>query len=174
VLPVIVQAPQSIPELQGSDVTFSCSATGIPLPTILWTFTNGDSQTSTLASTRHYQSNGSIIAELYLINVTADNFGTYSCVALNIFAVDSYSVTLVLQSSKLSELCVFALFVRQTVLLIIQLPQENKFQMFEKSIVRLEPACSHPILAQMFTRICQANGPITLNSKSASLLAKSS
>lgn len=78
----------------------SCSATGIPLPTILWTFTDGDSQTTSLRSTGTNQTNGSVIDELYLVNVTGNNFGTYSCVALNIFAVDSTSATLVLQSSK--------------------------------------------------------------------------
>ena len=102
-LPVILQAPQSILELQESFATFSCSATGIPPPTISWTFTNADGQTNTLASTRSNQSSGIVVDELDLVNVTEIDLGMYSCVAANIFtSVNSSTATLVFQSSKSS------------------------------------------------------------------------
>jgi len=107
-MPKITQGPQSISDIQGRDVNFSCSANGIPPPNILWTFTNNDNIVTTIGSTRHYDGNLNATGELDLMDVTEDKFGTYSCVAVNIFDTDTETATLVLKSSKLCEIIVFA------------------------------------------------------------------
>lgn len=103
VIPVITQGPQSISDLQGTDANFSCSADGMPPPTILWTFTNNDNEVTSLLSTRNYRSSINATGELDLMNVTEEDFGTYSCVAVNRFDTDTKVATLVLKSSKLCD-----------------------------------------------------------------------
>ena len=103
-IPIILQSPESLSEIQGSNVTLTCSATGFPLPTLLWTFTNGASDTVNLASTRIMSLDGRIVNELDLVNVIEEHVGTYSCLAINIFDVASSSATLVLQSGKLANI----------------------------------------------------------------------
>jgi len=36
VVPIITQGPIDTPAMMGDNVTFTCTATGIPLPTITW------------------------------------------------------------------------------------------------------------------------------------------
>ena len=105
-IPKILQGPQSISELQGTDATFNCSASGIPPPTILWTFTNNDNEVTTLSSTRNYKDSENVMGELDLLGVTKDDFGTFSCVAVNIFDTDAEAATLVLKSSKFTIIIV--------------------------------------------------------------------
>ena len=83
-VPTISQGPQSISDMQGTDARFSCFASGIPPPTILWTFTNNKNEATALSSTRSDQATGNATGELDLLDVTEENFGTYSCVAVNI------------------------------------------------------------------------------------------
>lgn len=101
VIPKITKGPQSISDLQETDANFSCSADGIPPPTILWTFTSNENSVTTLGSTKNYNSGIHVTGELDLLNVTENNFGTYSCVAVNRFDTDTKVATLVLKSSKL-------------------------------------------------------------------------
>ena len=101
VTPKVLQGPQSISELQGTIANFNCSAYGIPPPNILWTFTNDSNEATALKSTRDGEESENVVGELDLFDVTEENFGTYSCVAVNIFGADTSSAaTLVLKSSK--------------------------------------------------------------------------
>ncbi|XP_065889011.1 uncharacterized protein [Dysidea avara] len=97
-VPKILQGPQSISELQGTVANFNCSASGIPPPTILWTFTNNNNEVTALNSTRNYKDSENVMGELDLLGVTKDNFGTYSCIAVNIFDTDAEAATLVVKS----------------------------------------------------------------------------
>lgn len=99
-VPTISQGPQSISDMQGTDARFSCFASGIPPPTILWTFTNNKNEATALSSTRSDQATGNATGELDLLDVTEENFGTYSCVAVNIFDTDTKAATLILRSGK--------------------------------------------------------------------------
>ena len=99
-VPTITQGPQSISYLQGRDANFSCSANGIPSPTILWTFTNNSNVATTHRSDRNYYSGINVTGELDLLDVAEDDFGTYTCIAVNIFDTDTKVATLVLKSGK--------------------------------------------------------------------------
>ena len=101
VIPKVLQEPQSISELDGTTANFNCSAYGIPPPNILWTFTNDSNEATAFVSTRDSIASENVVGELDLFDVTEENFGIYSCVAVNIFGTDtSNAATLVLKSSK--------------------------------------------------------------------------
>ena len=99
-IPKILHGPQSISELQGTVANFNCLSSGIPPPTILWTFTNNNNEVTTFSSNRNNKTSENVMGELDLFDVTEDDFGTYSCVAVNIFDTDTKTATLVLKSSK--------------------------------------------------------------------------
>ena len=105
-IPKILQGPQSISELQGRVTSFNCSASGIPPPTILWTFTNNDNEVTAFSSTRNNKASENVMSEVDLFDVTEDNFGTYSCIALNIFDTVAEVATLVVKSSKFTIIIV--------------------------------------------------------------------
>ena len=99
-VPVFEEGPQDILQLRDPIAVFNCSASGIPLPTITWNFQNG-ATSGPVQSTRVSVINGIIVAELTVHDITESDFGSYSCVANNLFsAVDS--VTARLQSRKLT------------------------------------------------------------------------
>jgi len=50
----------------------------------LWTFTSNKNEATALSSTRGDRATGNATGELDLLDVTEENFGTYSCVAVNI------------------------------------------------------------------------------------------
>ena len=92
---MISQAPESISQMTDPVATFECIATGIPLPRIMWMFSNDDGMTDNLESTSfNVTSSRSAIAGLGLTGVTESDFGTYTCVATNMFNEDSVPVTL--------------------------------------------------------------------------------
>ena len=97
--PDIVQAPQDVLQLQKPDVKFICTANGYPAPDITWNFTNLSNVITVFNSTNTSSDRNSTTAELDLINVTANEFGNYSCVAFNGFGDDS--AVAMLQSGKL-------------------------------------------------------------------------
>ena len=105
-IPKILQGPHSISKLQGTDANFNCSASGIPPPTILWTFTNNDNEVTPLTSIRNNKASENVTSEVDLFDVTEDDFGTYSCIALNIFDTVAEVATLVVKSSKFTVIFV--------------------------------------------------------------------
>ena len=92
VAPVIIAPPQDVLQLQGRNVSFRCSAFGIPRPNIIWIFMALNNSTNSLNNTDNLNSSSEevdrniIAAELNLTNITAADFGIYSCIATNVFA----------------------------------------------------------------------------------------
>jgi len=96
VAPVIIQGPQSISQLEEPTVTFYCSAFGIPLPTIMWSFdsNNNDTVATPLENTDLFIESRNVTSQLLLTGVTDDQFGAYSCVATNMFDSNNAMATL--------------------------------------------------------------------------------
>ena len=84
--------PQNATQIEGSNVSFTCNATGNPAPTFRWT-KNGsvlttDSRISLLSDGKH----------LTITNVTREDSGQYVCEATNnVTTVPSDSATLNVQ-----------------------------------------------------------------------------
>ena len=88
VSPKIIQPPISQSVTEGYPVNLSCVASGIPTPTFVWTFNNGDLP-SGINQTDHEE-------ESFLVSpsVTKGMNGTYKCTAKNKANTTSSSATL--------------------------------------------------------------------------------
>ena len=88
VSPKIIQPPISQSVTEGYPVNLSCVASGIPTPTLVWTFNNGDLP-SGINQTDHE-------GESFLVSpsVTKGMNGTYKCTAKNKANTTSSSATL--------------------------------------------------------------------------------
>ena len=88
VSPQIIEPPKSQSVTEGYPVNLSCVASGIPTPTFVWTFNNGDLP-SGINQTDHEEE-----SLLVLPSVTKGMSGTYKCTAKNKANTTSYSATL--------------------------------------------------------------------------------
>lgn len=77
--PTISSSPSSSTVLAGSSPLFSCSATGLPVPSITWR-----RGTTTISSGSHFAiSSSSGSSSLRIYGITLSDDGTYSCYASN-------------------------------------------------------------------------------------------
>ena len=88
VSPQIIEPPKSQSVTEGYPVNLSCVASGIPTPTFVWTFNNGDLP-SGINQTDHEEE-----SLLVLPSVTKGMNGTYKCTAKNKANTTSSSATL--------------------------------------------------------------------------------
>ena len=88
VSPKIIQPPISQSVTEGYPVNLSCVASGIPTPTLVWTFNNGDLP-SGINQTDHEEE-----SFLVLPSVMKRMNGTYKCTAKNKANTTSSSATL--------------------------------------------------------------------------------
>ena len=88
VSPQIIEPPKSQSVTEGYPVNLSCVASGIPTPTLVWTFNNGDLP-SGINQTDHEE-------ESFLVSpsVTKGMNGTYKCTAKNKANTTSSSASL--------------------------------------------------------------------------------
>ena len=87
----------------GDSVMFTCTATGIPLPTITWM----DKNDSIVGTTSDMVINGgtTILSTLTLSNLQDDDFDKYTCTATNMFGSDSITALLGSELLYLKWLC---------------------------------------------------------------------
>jgi hypothetical protein len=91
VRPEIQEAPQSVTVLADSNVTFFCNATGVPAPTLTWSFSEGRVRSSDVTV------NNLVIP--YVQNT--DSFeGVYTCNASNSVGSASASAKLTIHSKS--------------------------------------------------------------------------
>ena len=88
VSPQIIEPPKSQSVTEGYPVNLSCVASGIPTPTLVWTFNNGDLP-SGINQTDHEEE-----SFLVLPSVMKRMNGTYKCTAKNKANTTSSSATL--------------------------------------------------------------------------------
>ena len=93
-VPVITEGPINTPGVLGGSVMFTCTATGIPLPTITWMDEN-----IILMGSDMIINDTAIQSTLTLSNLQDDDFDNYTCTATNMFGSDNVTVLLG------SELC---------------------------------------------------------------------
>ena len=73
--PVIQSTSESITADGGANITLSCSASGLPMPTYQWVKLSGDLPSA---------ATGSDSSLLYIPNVSAEEAGMYACMASNL------------------------------------------------------------------------------------------
>ena len=83
-------------------VTFSCQATGEPIPTIIWYFNSIMINTS---NTNKYNisnsTNGLVITSMFtILNTQSSDVGTYTCYAENDFGDDQNSGVLTINGKQ--------------------------------------------------------------------------
>jgi len=101
VVPTITEGPMDVARILGESVTFTCTATGIPLPMIMWT----DEDDTMLMGSDMVINSTSIISTLTISNLQDEDFDNYTCTATNMFGSDN--VTALLGSELLCHLCVY-------------------------------------------------------------------
>ena len=88
---VITEGPVNTSAMINDNVTFTCTATGIPLPTITWMDENDN---SVLVGSDMIIDNTTIRSTLTLSNLQAEDFDNYTCTATNMFGSDDVTVLL--------------------------------------------------------------------------------
>ena len=88
VSPQIIEPPKSQSVTEGYPVNFSCVASGIPTPTFVWTFNNGDLPSGNNQTDHEEES------LVVLPSVTKGMSGTYKCTAKNKANTTSSSATM--------------------------------------------------------------------------------
>ena len=82
----ITVGPVETPSLINGDVTLTCTASGIPLPSVMWL--DQDSGT-VVPATDMIINDTTIMSTLTLTSLQADDFGSYECTATNMFDNDT-------------------------------------------------------------------------------------
>ena len=100
----ITQGPIDTPAMIGDNITFTCTATGIPLPTITWMDQDGN----IVGTTSDMVINDTTIqSTLTLINLQVDDFRNYICLANNTFNGDTLTALLGSEYNTVSFLLMY-------------------------------------------------------------------
>ena len=91
-MPEIVEVPVNQTGVIGSIVTFNCTATGYPKPTITWTRLKGNETHSIQFNVRVKIKTDESQSLLVITGVTNEDFGKYQCVANNSAGVNKSQV----------------------------------------------------------------------------------
>ena len=91
----IVNVPVDQTAFLGSNVTFNCTASGYPKPTITWRKDIGLGSLQDNSVAQMLTSDGnSIFSQLVITSVTNKDYGIYNCIAFNSAGVNISSATL--------------------------------------------------------------------------------
>ena len=93
-----------VTSLIGGEVTFTCTATGIPLPTITWMDQDGVIN----ASNETILDMITVYSQIIISDVQMEDFTTYTCTAVNQFDMIAEDAMLLLNRGMLSiTLCLY-------------------------------------------------------------------
>ena len=91
--PKIVEVPLNQTAAIGSNVTFSCTATGFPKPIITWTKENDSYSLQSNPRAKVTADEGKSVSHLLITGVKSDDYGKYQCVANNTAGVKTSRAT---------------------------------------------------------------------------------
>ena len=92
---MITQAPNDTPSMINDSVTFTCMATGVPLPDITWSSDSSNNITGQPDVMISDTVDGTMReSQLTLTNLQADDFQNYTCNATNQFGNDDETALL--------------------------------------------------------------------------------
>ena len=87
--------------VEGNNITITCEATGIPLPTIVWTFSGRILMSDSVNTTTV---NGDVLRvteRLTIMNVSREHTGVYTCSANNSVGSGNSDITITVQCTLL-------------------------------------------------------------------------
>ena len=87
--------------IEGNNITITCEATGIPLPTIVWTFSGRVLMSDSVNTTT---GNGDVLRvteTLTIMNVSREHTGVYTCSANNSVGSDNSNISITVQCKLL-------------------------------------------------------------------------
>jgi len=90
-VPIITEAPTNTPGTIGGSVTFTCTAVGIPLPTITWNSHSNNSIVATSDTIIDFSTRQSVLT---LSDLQDDEFERYTCTATNTVGSDNGTAVL--------------------------------------------------------------------------------
>jgi len=101
VQPVINDPIDNITEVidEGINITLTCEVTGYPLPTVMWSKINETSSDIIPMENNSIilqNGNGSVSAQLRILNASRDDIGVYTCSANNSVGNDSRNVRIII------------------------------------------------------------------------------
>ena len=94
----ITQGPMEVTSLIGGEVTFTCMATGIPLPTVSWMDQDGVIN----ASNETILDMITVYSQIIISDVQMEDFTTYTCTAVNQFDMIAEDAMLLLNRGMLN------------------------------------------------------------------------
>ena len=102
----IIDGVSDVLENETNPVTFSCQATGEPVPTVTWYF---DGAVLNVSDTSEYSvsssTNGTVFtSSITILNTQSSDAGIYTCEAENFLATDRSSGILTINGEHLSKL----------------------------------------------------------------------
>ena len=99
--PAIISVPIDKMRIEGDSVTFSCFATGDPIPEVNWRFNNSIILTNTSKYSIGDITDGPNFGSLTINDLTYFDKGEYTCTATNVNGSSSVSARLVIQGKKI-------------------------------------------------------------------------
>ena len=88
--------------VEGNNITITCEATGIPLPTIVWTFSGTVLMSDSVNITTTVNGDVLRVTEtLTIMNVSREHTGVYTCSANNSVGSDNSDITITVQCKLL-------------------------------------------------------------------------
>ena len=101
-------------ENEGGNASFTCQATGKPVPTISWYFSGVLVNESDIVMYSISMSSLNSTSTLTIINVESADVGTYTCHATNVISTDTSSGVLTVNGELLYSYSFYLLFVIYT------------------------------------------------------------
>ena len=98
---------QEVNITEGSDGTVTCTATGYPLPMVIWQDSDGNLfDANSLSSSTGIGNVSRVSVDLSLTGAMRTSTGTYTCLASNILGMVSRTITIIVQCELIVQLLV--------------------------------------------------------------------
>lgn len=98
--PAIINGPVNQKRIEGDSVTFSCFATGDPIPEVTWRFNNSLILTNNTKYSVGDITEGIEFGSLTISDLNYFDKGTYECTASNVNGTSSLDVLLEIQGTQ--------------------------------------------------------------------------
>ena len=116
--------------IEGSNGSIICTATGYPVPTVVWQNSDGSSLSNNrlVSGDPMNISSGNVSVELMVIGVTRADTGTYRCSANNSVSSTTRNINITVQCKLLYSTGIIGFFLYATIMPVYQIYLFMKFK----------------------------------------------